>query len=667
MDTALLIARLILAAVFAVAGFAKLFDREGSKEGLVGFGVPDSIAKPGAIGLPVVELIVAALLLPVSTAWFGALGALLLLLAFVGGIAYNMSKGRNPDCHCFGSLHSEPAGWSTLIRNSVLSVIALFVLISGPNDTGHSLIGWIGDLSAGEIILGIFAIIALIAVAAEGWLLVHLLGQNGRVLLRLDALETMISEGNFGEIPAAPAAVVPKAPEAGLPVGTPAPSFRLEGIHGETMTLDALRAPGKSVFLVFSDPTCGPCNALLPDIGKWQRDHATRLTVAVVSRGDADKNRSKVTEHGISHVLLQKDREVSNEFKAHGTPTAVVVLADGTIGSPVAAGAEAIRTLLAKTTGTLPLAAAPVKSGANGGSNGSGNGAAPKPSAPARASKVGTVAPAIALPDLDGKTSGLADFEGKDTLVVFWNPGCGFCKRMVDDVKKWESNRPANSPEMLLVSTGTPEANRELGIASKTVLDQGFNIGREYGASGTPSAVLVGADGKIKSELTVGSPGVMALANGEDPKNVAPPAAAPEPKSLKKGDVAPAVVLPDLDGNTFDLASNKDGKTLLVFWNPGCGFCKRMVDDIKAFEAKPPKNAPKLVLVSTGTVESNREFGLASTTLLDQGFNTGRAFGASGTPSAVLIDARGKVASEVAVGAPGVLALAGFSPEKANV
>ena len=43
--------------------------------------------------------------------------------------------------------------------------------------------------------------------------------------------------------------------------------------------------------------------------------------------------------------------------------------------------------------------------------------------------------------------------------------------------------------------------------------------------------------------------------------------------------------------------------------------------------------------------------------LLDQQFATGRAFGASGTPSAVLVDAEGKVASEVAVGAPGVLEL----------
>ncbi len=50
---------------------------------------------------------------------------------------------------------------------------------------------------------------------------------------------------------------------------------------------------------------------------------------------------------------------------------------------------------------------------------------------------------------------------------------------------------------------------------------------------------------------------------------------------------------------------------------------------------------------------------LSSPVLLDQNFAAGRAFGASETPSAVLVDAEGKVASEVAVGAPAVLDLAG--------
>ena len=114
-----------------------------------------------------------------------------------------------------------------------------------------------------------------------------------------------------------------------------------------------------------------------------------------------------------------------------------------------------------------------------------------------------------------------------------------------------------------------------------------------------------------------------------------------------------------IKGNAFDLDSLKGEKALMVFWNPGCGFCKRMTDDLKQWESVKPADAPNIVLVSTGTIESNAEQGLTSTVLIDQGFNVGRSFGASGTPSAVLIDEQGRVASDVAVGAPKVLALAG--------
>jgi hypothetical protein len=49
---------------------------------------------------------------------------------------------------------------------------------------------------------------------------------------------------------------------------------------------------------------------------------------------------------------------------------------------------------------------------------------------------------------------------------------------------------------------------------------------------------------------------------------------------------------------------------------------------------------------------------------MDQQFAVGRTFGASGTPSAVLVDAEGKVASEVTVGAPEVMELAGAGRTK---
>ncbi len=51
--------------------------------------------------------------------------------------------------------------------------------------------------------------------------------------------------------------------------------------------------------------------------------------------------------------------------------------------------------------------------------------------------------------------------------------------------------------------------------------------------------------------------------------------------------------------------------------------------------------------------------GLRSPVVLDDEFLVGWAFGASGTPSAVLIDAEGNVASKVVAGASEVFKLAG--------
>lgn len=98
-----------------------------------------------------------------------------------------------------------------------------------------------------------------------------------------------------------------------------------------------------------------------------------------------------------------------------------------------------------------------------------------------------------------------------------------------------------------------------------------------------------------------------------------------------------------------------------MFWNPGCGFCEAMHEDIRAWERRPPPAAPRLVLVSNGDGAANRRMGLSSIVLLDESFSVGPRFGVNGTPSAVLLEADGRVASEVAVGAPGVLELAGGS------
>jgi peroxiredoxin len=126
----------------------------------------------------------------------------------------------------------------------------------------------------------------------------------------------------------------------------------------------------------------------------------------------------------------------------------------------------------------------------------------------------GDTAPEIELPDLEGKTVRLSDFNDRETLILFWNPGCGYCQRMLPELKDWISSRQPGAPELLVVSRGQEAENRAQGIEAPILLDQGFSTGRSYGATGTPTAVLIGAGGMVASPVVAGAPAVMTLARG---------------------------------------------------------------------------------------------------------------------------------------------------------
>ena len=76
----------------------------------------------------------------------------------------------------------------------------------------------------------------------------------------------------------------------------------------------------------------------------------------------------------------------------------------------------------------------------------------------------------------------------------------------------------------------------------------------------------------------------------------------------------------------------------------------------RSWETSARNGAPKLLVVSTDGVADNKAMELRSPVVLDKaGMSVGSKFGAGGTPMAVLIDAEGKIASELAAGAPAVL------------
>ncbi|HXR64528.1 MAG TPA: MauE/DoxX family redox-associated membrane protein, partial [Ktedonobacteraceae bacterium] len=72
MTVAFLLARLLLSAVFLIAGLAKLADLPGSQRALHNFGVPEMLARPLGIVLPIVEIVTAIALVSAHWARYGA-------------------------------------------------------------------------------------------------------------------------------------------------------------------------------------------------------------------------------------------------------------------------------------------------------------------------------------------------------------------------------------------------------------------------------------------------------------------------------------------------------------------------------------------------------------------------------------------------------------------
>jgi thiol-disulfide isomerase/thioredoxin len=126
---------------------------------------------------------------------------------------------------------------------------------------------------------------------------------------------------------------------------------------------------------------------------------------------------------------------------------------------------------------------------------------------------------------------------------------------------------------------------------------------------------------------------------------------------LPVGSELPALDVELLDGGPRPLRELVAGPTALLFWNPDCGFCRAMHDDVVAWEASPPPGAPGLIVVSAGAADDVRGEGFSSTVVLDLDWAVSTSLGASGTPMAVLVDEEGRIASAPAVGAPAVLGL----------
>jgi peroxiredoxin len=273
-------AQVVLAALLLAAAASKLADRKASREAIVAFGVPRRAA--GALGWTLIgseSAIATALLLGPSKA--GAVAALVLLAIVSAAVAANLLRARNPECHCFGRLSSGPIGFSTLARNGFLASIA-------------------GYVAAGGQTPAVFA--GLAAVSGVAWLAPGLLRRRSRR-------------------------------------GAEAPGFALVDAAGARRTLPAILGKRHPVLLVFSQPSCGACQAMRTDLDDWHARLGDRLTVVVVEHTHA-------AQPAAYPVLLDRRGDVASAYGVTATPSAVLIERNGRLASAVARGAGEIDQLV---------------------------------------------------------------------------------------------------------------------------------------------------------------------------------------------------------------------------------------------------------------------------------------------------------------------------------
>ena len=213
------------------------------------------------------------------------MAALLCLAAFTTLIGVHLAQSRRPACNCFGQARPRPISVNSLLRNGVLIACSLLIVSFGRGHEYSDPVAWwhtfATEFDVASILIGVLLVLAVLS----GWVVFSLLRQQGRLMPRIDNLELRIEAAGIGPaVPATPSSM-------GLPLGQPAPGFALPQFGGGQLSLDALRSTGKPLVLVFSDPLCGPCTALLPQLSAWQLQHGHDLTpvlvLVLVSRGTA--------------------------------------------------------------------------------------------------------------------------------------------------------------------------------------------------------------------------------------------------------------------------------------------------------------------------------------------------------------------------------------------
>lgn len=345
----LMAAPILQSMALLVSGIAKLGDRRGTQDAMVSLRLPLRRVHPLiASVLPGLEIVLALMvwvpLVPLQVVLGGI--ALLLMLAYLVIIARALTFEETVSCSCFGSLSSPTVSKATLARNVLLSALAALTLVAAATGTMSETL-----------------------VRTPLLLLVQVLVLAGTILLTVLVVAGTQSEDDEEEAeavarsrstgPAAPAAPAGPSADGGHAAGpgtvldaddelldyerTPIPPAVLQRADGSLVTLQRLTAD-RAALLVFVSEGCGPCERALDRMPGWISELGPFLQVIAVVKRPIGQLFPGTLERVGEQVLHDPDFIARTALDAHGTPSAVLLGADGLLaGGPVRGGDEVIQ------------------------------------------------------------------------------------------------------------------------------------------------------------------------------------------------------------------------------------------------------------------------------------------------------------------------------------
>jgi uncharacterized membrane protein YphA (DoxX/SURF4 family) len=127
----LLFARLCVGGVFLASAVTKMMDREGTAVSMSRYPfLPSGFGRFIAYTFPYLELAVGAMLVLGLFTRYAAVASVAMYILFTGLITYDLTRGQNASCHCFGRLSSEKLTPVAVARNLMLLAMSVLIFLS---------------------------------------------------------------------------------------------------------------------------------------------------------------------------------------------------------------------------------------------------------------------------------------------------------------------------------------------------------------------------------------------------------------------------------------------------------------------------------------------------------------------------------------------------------